>query len=173
MRLGPSLLLAAVAAAATTASAGGLNRSYLVPVYAACPGSGNCNPPARASAYTFDTIILSSSPKPYTGPGKFALGVSVKGLKDGAGNPATVTLEVRVPAGRTTIIGTAGTLGDTSPLVQETVYAVPVKNGAGHARFTTPDITPDHGLVVNSFAAPVLYDPDGKALASTGTQSKP
>ena len=173
MRLVPSLALVALAGLAATASAGGLNRNFLVPVYDACPGSGNCNPPTRSSVYTFDSITLSSSSQPYTGPGKLALAVAVKGLKDGSGNPVTGTLKLRVPAGRTTIVGLTGTLGETSPLNGETAYDVPVKNGAGRARFTTPDITPEHGLVVNSFAAPVLYDPEGKALASTGAQSKP
>jgi len=173
MRLTSSLVLAALVGFVATASAGGLNRNFLVPVYAACPGSGNCTPPTRASAYTFDSIILFSSQQPYTGPGKLALMVAVKGLKDGNGSPVTATLQLRVPRGRTTIVGVIGTLGETSPLVSDTVYEVPVSNGSGRARFVTPDVTPEHGLVANTFAAPVLYDPDGKELASTGAQSKP
>ncbi len=166
-------VLSAVLCLAAVASAGGLNRTYLVPVFAPCPGSGNCNPPKLESSYTFDSIVLQSSSQPYTGPGKLALAVTVKGLKDVTGAPVTGTLQLRVPAGRTTIVGLVGTLGETSPLVGETTYDISVKNGNGRARFVTPDQTPDHGLVVNSFQAPVLYDPNGKALASTGVRSKP
>ena len=154
-----------------------LNRSYMVPVYEACPGSGNCFPPVRASSYTFDSIALYSSAQPYTGPGKLALMVVVKGLKDAAGSPVTGTLTLRVPGSRITILSQSiGTLGETSPLAPETVYAVPVSNGdtpRHGARFTTPDSTPTSGLVVNTFAAPILLDPDGRELASTGTQTKP
>ena len=173
MRCASSLAIVLIAGWTAAAFAGGLNRNYLAPVYDACPGSGNCNPPTRTSSYTFDSIILQSSAQPFTGPGKLALAVMVKGLKDGTGALVTGTVQLRVPTGRTTIIGLVGTIGETSPLLSATVYDVPVKNGVGRARFNTPDVTPEHGLVVNSFQAPVLYDPDGKALASTGTQSKP
>jgi hypothetical protein len=173
MRCVSLLAIVLLAGCVTIASAGQLNRNYLAPVYDACPGSGNCNPPTRTSSYTFDTIIMQSSAQQFTGPGKLALAVTVKGLKDATGAPATGTLQLRVPTGRTTIIGVVGTIGETSPLLSETVYDVPVKNGVGRGRFTTPDVTPEHGLVVNSFGSPVLYDPEGKALASTGTQSKP
>jgi hypothetical protein len=101
----------------------------------------------------------------------------VKGLKDANGAPVTGTLKLRVPSSRITILSQSiGTLGETSPLVPETVYDVPVENGSTSrkgARFTTPDSTPESGLIVNSFAAPILYDPDGKELASSGTQTKP
>jgi hypothetical protein len=158
---------------AASASAG-TSRTLLVPVYAPCPGSGNCFPPKRASTYTFDSITLLSSTQPYTGPGKFAVGVIVKGLKDAGGALVTGRLELRIPPGRVTILTqNVGTIGETSPLSPESVYVVDVKNGAGHPRFKTPDNTPEHGLVVNTFSAPVLYDPEGKPLAATGTQSKP
>ncbi len=168
LRWTPLLVLALAAAAA----GGGLNRSYLVPVYDACPGTGNCPMPTRSSPYTFDEAVLYSSSKPYTGPNKVALVVAVKGVKDGTGAPFTGTLVVKVPAGRTTILGSIGTLGDASPLIGDTVYPVAVTHGDGRGRFTTPPETPASGLVVNSFAAPVLYDPDGKPLASTGTRTK-
>jgi hypothetical protein len=175
MRRTVSWLVVAMLALPALATAK-LNRSYMVPVYAPCPGSGNCFPPVRASAYTFDSIALYSSAQPYTGPGKLALMVVVKGLKDASGAPATGTLRLRVPPGRVTILSqSVGTLGETSPLSPETVYDVHVTNGVTkpRARFDTPDATPESGLIVNSFAAPVLYDPDGNALASTGTQTKP
>jgi hypothetical protein len=153
-----------------------LNRSYMVPVYAACPGSSNCFPPVLTSAYTFESIALYSSAQPFTSKGKLALMVVVKGLKDASGAPVTGTLKLRVPGSRITLLSQGvGTLGETSPLVPETVYDVPIENGSTPrhgARFDTPDSTPDTGLVVNTFAAPILYDPDGNELASTGTQTK-
>jgi hypothetical protein len=168
-------LLAGVAVlAAVSAASAGQNKNYMVPVYAACPGSGNCTPPTLESTYTFDTITLSSSQARYTGPGKFAVGIVIKGLKDAGGNPVTANLELRTGASRITILSQGvGTLGETSPLVPETVYVVPVKNGSAKAKFNTPDNTPANGLIVNSLTAPVLYDPEGKPLASTGTQAKP
>ena len=48
-----------------------------------------------------------------------------------------------------------------------------MKNGAARAKFLTPSTTPENGLIVNTFGAPVVFDPEGKELASTGTQSKP
>jgi hypothetical protein len=169
-RLLAVVVLLLVASAATA----GQNKNYMVPVYAACPGSGNCNPPTLESSYTFDTIILSSSQQRYSGPGKFALGISIKGLKDAAGNPVTASIELRVAAGRITILSQGvGTLGETSPLAPETVYVVAVKNGNAKQKFNTPDNTPATGLVVNSLSAPILYDPEGKPLASSGVQSKP
>jgi hypothetical protein len=173
MRRGGLLAVVAFLAATSTASAG-QNKNYMAPVYAACPGSGNCNPPTLESTYSFDTIILSSAQQRYTGPGKFAVGITIKGLKDAGGNPVTANLELRTGASRITILSQGvGTLGETSPLAPETVYVVPVKNGSARAKFNTPDTTPANGLVVNSLSAPILYDPEGKPLASTGTQSKP
>lgn len=157
-----------MAAALVAPASAGLNRTYLVPVYDACPGSGNC-PAKLSSTYTFDSIVLYSSPKPYTGPGKLALQVTIKGLEDAGGNPVTATLQLRVKV-RITLPG-IGTIGETSPL-SETVYTVDVADGNGKARFPVPDVTPA-GLVANSFSAPVLYDPEGKELASAGARSKP
>src|SRR6185503_6849458 len=133
---------------ATTASAG-LSRSVMVPDYAPCPGSGNCFPAKLASTYTFESITLFSSPKAYTAPGKLALMLAVKGLKDAGGNLVTGRLTVRVQS-RVTILQGIGTIGETSPLA-ETVYVVDVKNGNARARFNTPDETPEKGLRVNTF----------------------
>lgn len=173
MRRETLIALVAVLALGSTATAG-QNKNYMAPVYAACPGSGNCNPPTLESTYTFDTIILSSSQQRYISAGKFALGITIKGLKDAGGNPVTANLELRTGASRITILSQGvGTLGETSPLAPETVYVVAVKNGSAKAKFNTPDNTPANGLVVNSLGSPILYDPEGKPLASTGTQSKP
>ena len=154
-------------------AAAGLNRNYLVPAYEPCPGSGNCNPPTRSSTYTFDQVVLSSSNQQYSGPGKLALGITIKGLKDAGGTPFTGTVVLKVGRSRVTILTNGvGTLGETSPLAPETVYVVQVKAGNARARFKTPDETPTSGLVVNSFDAPVLYDPEDKPLATTGTRTR-
>jgi hypothetical protein len=171
MTFRPSLLLLLAAAPAL---AGGLNRSVLVPVYARCPGSGNC-PAVRASSYTFDSMYLYSSRAQYSGPNKLALMVQVKGLRDANGSLVTGKLTVVVPASRVTILSDPpiGTIGDQSQLAQQDPYVVEVKNGSARAKFLTPANTPAKGLVVNSFGSPIVYDPEGKELASTGTQSKP
>jgi hypothetical protein len=160
-------------AAAASARAGGLNRTPLVPVYAKCPGSGNC-PAVRVSSYTFDQMYLYSPRAPYSAPNKLALMVQVKGLKDANGSLVTGRLTVQIPASRITILSDGlGTLGENSPLAVQPPYVIDVKNGSARAKFLTPASTPEHGLVVNTFGAPVVLDPEGKELASSGTQSKP
>jgi hypothetical protein len=165
------LVLLALPALATAK----LNRTYMVPVYAACGGPANCFPPVLASKYTFDSIVLYSSPQPYIQAGKLALMIVVKGLKDASGAPFTGTLKLRVPGGRVTILSQSiGTLPDGSPLVPETEYDVAIANGSTtHAKFTVPDSAKGTTIVVNSFDAPILYDPDGNELASSGSRSKP
>lgn len=158
---------------AREATAGGLNRTYLVPAYDACP-AGNCFPPTRSSPFTFDQIILYSSAQPYSGPGKLALQVRIKGLKDGTGAPFTGTVTLNVGKSRVTILtNSIGTFADDSPFVPIVPYEITVKNGAGRFKYSTPDETPANGLIVNSLGTPTLLDPDGKAIATTGTQSKP
>ena len=153
----------------TTAQAG-MNRNYLVPYYDPCPGPGVCNPSTRPSSYTFDAVTLSNSRARYILPGKLALAVSIKGLKDGNGTPVTGTVQLRVT--NRLVLSNLGTVGETSPL-SETVYSISVTNGNGRAAFKTPPETPTTGLVVNTITSPILYDPDSKPLASTGTQAKP
>ena len=167
-----ALALAALLALPALAPAG-MNRNYLVPVYEPCPGSSNCFPPVLSSSYTFDSIVLSSSNAPYSGPGKLALGITIKGLRDASGTAVTANVVLKVGRSRVTILTNGiGTLGETSPLSPETVYTVPVTNGKAKARFNTPPETPTSGLVVNSIDSPVLYDPEDKPLASTGTRTK-
>ena len=173
MAIRASMLLLLVAA--VPALAGGLNKSVLVPVYERCPGSGNC-PPVLASSYTFDEMYLYSPRKKYSGPEELALMIQVKGLKDANGTPVTGQLTVVVPATRVTILpsgGGFGTFGDSSFLSQQAPYVVEVKNGSARQKFFTPSTTPPRGLVANAFGSPIVYDPEGKELASTGSQSRP
>jgi hypothetical protein len=158
---------------AREAAAGALNRTYLVPAYEECP-SGNCFPPTRSSPFTFDSIVLYSSAQQFSGPGKLALQVRIKGMKDGTGAPFTGTVTLNVGRTRVTILtNSIGTFADDSPLVPSTPYEIDVKNGAGRFKYDTPDNTPKNGFVANSLGTPTLFDPDGKAIATTGTQSKP
>jgi hypothetical protein len=152
----------------------GLNRNYLVPVYAQCQGTAeNCTPPTLASAYTFESAILMSTTQRYSGPGKLALILVVKGVKDPSGAPFTGRLTLSTGTSRVTILQQGvGTFRDDSTLAAQAPYPVDVKNGSGKLRYLTPDNTPDSGLRVNSITAPILYDPDGKPLASTGTRTK-
>jgi hypothetical protein len=169
----PALVALACVLAVPARGHAAMNRSFLVPAYEECKSAaGNCITPTRSSSYTFDSIALYSSAKPYSAPKKTALIVVVKGLKDPAGSPVTGQIQFDTGTSRVTILGLVGTLTDNSPLVPHT-YAISVTNGSAHFRYATPSDTPDHGLVVNTLTAPVVYDPDGKPLARTGTQSKP
>lgn len=155
-------------------SAGGLNRNYLVRVYAPCETASNCSPPTLASAYTFESAVLYSSTQRYTAADKLSLVVVVKGVKDPSGAPFTGRLQLTTGSNRVTILTPGiGTFEDGSALANQPIPPVEVKNGSGRLRYRTPSSTPDNGLVVNTLTAPVLYDPDGKPLASTGAQTKP
>ena len=172
MRAGSLAALLGLLLAPAVAGAG-LNRTFLVPAYEACPGAGNCNPPTRSSPFTFDQVVLYSSPAPYTGPGKLALQLKIKGLRDGSGTLFNGTVQLRVGASRVTILtNSVGTLGETSPLLPSDSYTIQVSNGSARFKYKTPSDTPKTGLVVNSLGTPTLYDPDGKAIATTGTQTK-
>ena len=160
------LLLPAVAGAK-------FNRTFLVPAYDACPGSSNCNPPKLSSVYTFDSIAFLSPADGFIAPGKLTLMIIVKGLRDGSGNLVNGTITANAGSQRVTILGLTGTLGDTSPLAYQPPYVIEIKNGSGRYGYKTPDITPKTGMVVNALGAPVIYDPDGKLLATTGARSKP
>jgi hypothetical protein len=119
-------------------------------------------------------MYLFSPRAPYSGPNKLALMIQVKGLKDANGALVTGRLTVSIPASRVTILSQGiGTIADGSPLAAQPPYVIDVKNGSARAKFLTPASTPEHGLVVNTFGAPVVLDPEGKELASSGTQSKP
>ena len=170
---GPSVLALASVMLLPAVAGAKLNRNFLVPAYEACPGSSNCNPPTLSSSYTFDSILLYSPADPYTAPGKLALRIVVKGLRDGSGNLFNGTIHATSGQSRITILGLLGTIGETSPLAAPTQYTITVKNGAARYDYKTPPETPEHGLIANSLTSPVVYDPDGKPLAVTGARTKP
>jgi hypothetical protein len=168
-----ALALFVMALVVPAAGHAGLNRTFMVPAYDDCPGSQNCNPPTRSSSYTFDSIVLYSSPQPYIVANKLSLRLVVKGLRDSAGRPVTGTVVLKSGQSRVTIVGLLGTIGDRSPLTAETPYSLQVTNGNGAKTFLAPAATPAHGLITNSITPPVLYDPAGQPLATTGARSRP
>ena len=169
MLVRPWLVGIAFLAWAASASAM-LNRSVMVPVYKPCTtGAANCFPPVRASTYTFDSIYLYSSPKPYTKNGQLALMVVIKGLRDAAGNLVNATLKMPVPKSRVVLLDSLGTFQDGLEL--QAPYLIEVKNGAARARFPTEGV-PESGLIVNTVGSPIILDPEGNELATTGVRTK-
>lgn len=146
----------------------GYGRVYLVPALAECPGPATC-PRAYESRYTFDTIVLRTPSSKYAPPNKPTLIVELRGVRDPAGAPLNGDVTVRVLAGRVSIPG-FGTLPDGSPLAQVAPQVVTLTNGKGKLAYRAP-ATPN-GLVTNGGGVEV-YDPEGKRLAVTGSQSRP
>jgi hypothetical protein len=153
------------------AAAGGYNRTYLVPALKPCPGAGTCQPLALQSSYTFDTIVLRSPPTRYLPTGKPSLFVQIRGLRDASGTPVTGTLTLKVLSGRV-YVPSVGTIGDGSSLTAVAPVQVPVRNGNNPKFSYTPSLQPPAGTIVNGGGVEI-YDPEGKLLAVTGTQSKP
>jgi len=153
------------------AAAGGYNRTYLVPALAPCPGAGTCQPLALQSSYTFDIIVLRSPPTRYLPTGKPSLFLQIRGLRDASGNPVTGTLTLKVISGRV-YVPSVGTIGDGSSLTAVAPVPVPIRGG-NNAKFAyTPSPQAPAGTIVNGGGVEI-YDPEGKLLAVTGSQSKP
>jgi hypothetical protein len=174
MRLSTFILLLCAAGSASA----GMNRTSMVPAYAACH-VGVCTPTLE-STFHFDDVTLFSSQAKYTGPGKLALMIDIKGLRDASG--ALVTTDpgndaddflVVIPESRTTLLSGA-LVGTLSPgIAGDQVYRLDVTKGHVRKRFATPDITPEHGLVTQVLGNPMLLDNEGNPLAVTGARSKP
>lgn len=179
MRSVPATLLAAALPALASA---GMNKTYLVPAYDACPGTATqCSPQPRTSAYTFDQAVLRTPPKPFTAPNRVAIVIELKGVRDAGGALVTTNRDdpsddfvFRTPAGRTVITsGTPIQLEPGSPLVPVTEVRIDLTKGKGKATYRTPAATPDSGLVNQSLELPMILDPAGKAFAVTGARSRP
>ena len=148
----------------------GANRVYLVPALAACEGPGSC-PRALESAYTYEAIILRTSPSRFTPPDKPAFVIDIRGVRDPAGALLNGNLMLRVLSGRVSIPG-IGTFPDNASVTRVPPVPVPVKNGnAKRFAYEAPSETPN-GTITNGGGVEVL-DPDGKRLAVTGSQAKP
>jgi hypothetical protein len=113
--------------------------------------------------------VLKTPATKYSPPGKPAVALEFRGVKNGAGAPYSGALTERVLSGRVSIPG-IGTLPDGSSLAQVPPFSAPITNGRGKASYTPP-ASPE-GLITNSGGVEVL-DPEGKLLAVTGSQSKP
>lgn len=160
-----SLLFCLFAAAPALA---GMNRVYLVPALKECPGPATCTREFE-STYTFDSIVLRNAAAKYSPPGKPALSLDLRGVRDGSGTPFTGSLSVHVLSGRVSIPG-FGTLPDGSPLAEVAPVPVTLKNGNGKVSYSPP--ASPSGLISNGGGVEVV-DPDGKVLAVTGSQTKP
>jgi hypothetical protein len=156
----------------------GMNRSYMVPAYASCR-VGVC-PATLESSFRFDQAILFSSPGRYTGPGKLAILIELKGVRDAGGalvttDPANADDDflLVVPESQVTLLSGA-VVGTLSPgLSGDVVYRFDLTKGRVRKRFNTPDITPERGLVTQVLGNPVVLDNEGNRLAVTGARTKP
>lgn len=178
MRTWRLILLSALLIGTANTAGAGMNRTYLVPAYAACQ-VGVCAPTLE-SVFRFDEAALISSQARYTGPGKLALIIDMKGVRDASGallttdpaNDADDFLMV-IPESRVTLLSGA-LVGTLAPgLAGDTIYRFDVAKGRVRKRFTTPDITPERGLVTEVLGTPAVLDNQGKRLAVTGVRTKP
>ncbi len=150
-------------------SAAGLNRTHLVPALKECPGPANCSPREFESRYTFDSIVLRSTSGRYLPVGKPSIVLEVKGVRDPAGTPVTGNLTLKVLSGRVSTRD-FGTFPDDFPLAQVAPVPVPLKNGS-NKKFAYQQPDAPSGVIVNGGGVEV-YDPEGKRLATTGSQTK-
>lgn len=158
--------------ATTLAGAVPYSRVYLVPALKRCETLASaCVPREFESRYTFDTIILRSAASKYLPTGKPSLFLDIRGVRDPNGAPVNGNLTLQVRSGRVSL-PTLGTLPDDFPLTQLPPVAVPLKNGANRRFGYTSDPPAPPGTIVNGGGVEV-YDPEGKLLAVTGSQSKP
>jgi hypothetical protein len=160
----------AVLVLAGAATAGGFDRTYLVPAIKQCPGPASCVPREFESSYTFDAIILRSPASKYLPSGKAPLMLDVRGVRDASHALVTGNLTLKVSSGRVSL-PTLGTFPDDSPLVQMAPMSVPLKNGRAMFAYSTGVALPN-GIITNGAGVEVL-DPEGKRLAVIGSQSKP
>jgi hypothetical protein len=170
---GLSRVLAASALLLAPAGAGAvpLNRIYLVPALVQCVGAATCVPREFESRYTFDSIVLRTPATRYMPADAPSLYLEVRGVRDPSGAPFTGNLTLRVSSGR---IGlpSLGTFPDDSPLTAVAPVSIPIQNGRNRRFAYRPPQPAPNGTIVNGGGVEV-FDPEGKRLAVTGSQSKP
>ena len=164
-----SLAVVAAFLAPTHATAGGMNRVYLVPALEECIGNAPC-PRALQSRYTFEAIVLRTPAARYLAKGKPPLALTVKGVRDPAGAPVNGNLRLRVLPSRVSVPG-FGTFPDDFPLPEQR-DSIPLKNGSNKLFSYQPEPGPGPDTLVNGGGVEI-YDPEGKLLAVTGSQTKP
>jgi hypothetical protein len=165
-----ALALLAALAVPRAAVAGGYNNVYLVPALKQCVGTIPCQPREFESSYTFDSIVLQSPASRYMPSGKPSLILKVHGVRDASGTLVNGHLVLKILSGRVSIPA-YGTFPDDFGLVQVAPLTVPLKNGS-NARFPYMAQGVPSGTIVNGGGVEV-YDPSGKLLAVTGSQSRP
>jgi hypothetical protein len=164
-----ALVVLGIVVGAASAHAGGWSRVYLAPALAECPGPATC-PRAFESTYVFDEIVLRTPATKYMSPKKPSIIVELKGVRGPTGAPLDGTVTVKVLSGRVSIPG-FGTFPDGSPLAQVAPIAVTLKGGKGKLSYT-PDPQAPSDTITNGGGVEV-YDPTGKLMAVTGSQTKP
>ena len=156
----------------TIAQAVPYSRVYLVPAIKKCETVASaCVPRELESRYTFDTIVLRSAATRYLPVGKPSLYLEIRGVRDPGGTLVNGALRLQVLSGRVSL-PTLGTFPDNFSLTQVAPVAVPLKNGANRRFAYSSDPGPPAGTIVNGGGIEV-YDPEGKLLAVTGSQSRP
>jgi hypothetical protein len=165
----PLSALAALLTLPPPALAGGYNHVYLVPAIKECTQAATC-PREFESAFTFDSIVLMNPSTKYGSSKKPSLILDIRGVRDASQALVNGDVMVKIVSGRVSI-PTFGTFPDGSPLTSVPPKTVTLTNGK--ARFSyKPDPPAPNGTITNGGGVEV-YDPDGKLLAVTGSQSKP
>ena len=164
-RIGAALVLALLP---QLASAGGLNRTYLVPSFRTCPGPQTCFPPAHDSSFTFESAVLKTPVSRFLRSRKTAFILELKGVRDAAGNLASgVQLTIVLTTGQITVPG----IGTFPPgAIPDTRISFTVEHGRAKVPYKTPDVP--RGTVVEGAGVTIL-DPDGRRLAIIGSQAAP
>jgi len=164
-RIGAALVLALLP---QLASAGGLNRTYLVPSFRTCSGPQTCFPPVLDSTFTFESAVLKTPVSRFLRSRKTAFILELKGVRDAAGNLASgVQFTAVLATGQVTVPG----IGTFPPgALPDVRMPFMVERGKAMVVYETPDVP--RGTVVEGGVVTVL-DPDGRRLATIGSQAAP
>ena len=162
--LAAALLVALLAAPA----AAGFNRNFLVPSFQSCTGPQTCFPPRHDSSFTFGSAVLKTPVSRFLRSRKTAFILELKGVRDAAGNLASgVQLTIVLTTGQITVPG----IGTFPPgAIPDTRISFTVEHGRAKVPYKTPDVP--RGTVVEGAGVTIL-DPEGRRLATIGSQAAP
>jgi hypothetical protein len=151
----------------TLAFGGGVNRNYLVPSFQNCAGPSVC-PPQHDSSFTFDSAVLKTPVSRFLRSRKTAFTLELRGVRDAAGNLVSgAQFTVVLATGQVTVPG-VGTFPEGA--LPDTRIPFTVERGKADVVYKSPDVP--RGTVVEGGVVTVI-DPDGKRLATIGSQAKP
>jgi len=163
----------AVMAAVPAAFAGGFNINYLVPAFVQCPGPDTCGAPQRESRFRFESAVLRSARSRYLNLSKPTLLIELKGVTDENGVPVTSdAFTVRVESGQVNLVGISLTIPAGHPLAQVPPVSIPIRNGNGKLSYKAAAANQAPAGTIVEGGGAVIYDSDGKRLATVGTQTK-